>query len=140
MINTDFLTSDILINVVEDGMIFLAWAAWVLFNFYLKQNKLKLVILGHFLPFVPLKSQKIKLLKNGKICRKYHHFTHVHQKLQSYDVRFLRYGVRQTKKIVILCHFLPFYHHHLLITNIKILKKKLKNGSRYYLFMHTCVP
>ena len=33
----------------------------------------------------------------------------VHQKSQSYDVCFLRYGVRQTEVFVILDHFLPFY-------------------------------
>ena len=37
-----------------------------------------------------------------------HHFTHVCQKSQSYDVWFLRYGLRQTC-FVILGHFLPFY-------------------------------
>ena len=34
----------------------------------IEQNKLKLVILGHFLPFIPLKTPKIKILKNEKIC------------------------------------------------------------------------
>ena len=71
-----------------------------------EQNKLKLVILGHFLPFISLKTPKIKILKNEKICWKYHHFTHVHQKSQSYDVQFLRDG---QKYFVILGHFLPFY-------------------------------
>ena len=71
----------------------------------IEQNKLKLVILGHFLPFIPLKIPKTKNWKNEKICRIYHHFTHVHQKSQSYDLRFLRYGVRQTKHFIILGHF-----------------------------------
>ena len=39
-----------------------------------------------------------------------YHFTNVYQKSQSYDVWFLRYGVRQTEFFVILGHFLPFYH------------------------------
>ena len=34
---------------------------------------------------------------------------HMCTKNQSYDVRFLRYGVRQTKIFVILGHFLHFY-------------------------------
>ena len=50
---------------------------------------------------------------------------HVYQKSQSYDLRYLRYGVRQTKTFVILSHFLPFYHS-LMIPKIKILKKKKK--------------
>ena len=32
----------------------------------IEQNILKLVILGHFLPFYPLKTQKSKFLKNEK--------------------------------------------------------------------------
>ena len=43
----------------------------------IEQNILKLVILGHF---YPLKTPKIKILKNEKICWRYH-FTHVHQKI-----------------------------------------------------------
>ena len=96
----------------------------------IEQNKLKL-ILGHFLPFTHLKTTKIKILKNEKICWRYHHFIHVHQKSQSYDVQFLRYGVSQTNFFVILGHFLPFYHPsplppNLMILNIKILKKMKK--------------
>ena len=74
----------------------------------MEQSTLKLVILGHLLPFYPLKTQKIKILKNEKVCCRYYHFTHVYQKSQSYDVRFLRYGVRQAEFFVILGHFLPF--------------------------------
>ena len=86
------------------------------------------MILGHFLPFIPLKTPKIKILKNEKICWRYHHFTLVHQKPQSYDVQFLRYWVRQTKIFVILGHFLPFYlsPNSLITLNIKILKKNKK--------------
>ena len=38
-----------------------------------------------------------------------YHCTQVNQKSQSYNVWFLRYGVRQTDFIVILGHFLPFF-------------------------------
>ena len=58
------------------------------------------------------KKKKIKIFKKKKKrkkFRKYHHFTHVYQKSQSYDIRFLRYRVRQTEFFVILDHFLPFY-------------------------------
>ena len=34
----------------------------------IEQNILKLVILGHFLPFYLHKNPKIKILKNEKIC------------------------------------------------------------------------
>ena len=37
------------------------------------------------------------------------HFTHEFQKSQSYDVWFLRYGVRHTECFVIMDRFLPFY-------------------------------
>ena len=70
---------------------------------------MKLVIIGHFVPFYPLKPPKIKIFKNENICWRYHHFTHLHQKSQSYDVWFLRYGVRQTEFFVIMDRFLPFF-------------------------------
>ena len=42
-VNADFFPSgidpDILINVLEDCIILLTWAAWVLFNFHLKQKQ-----------------------------------------------------------------------------------------------------
>ena len=58
-----------------------------------------------------------------KNCWRYHHFTQVHQKTQSYEVQFLRYGVRQIFFFfVILGHFLPF--------------KNIKNTWRYYPFTH----
>ena len=41
----------------------------------IEQNIPKLVILGHFLPFYPMNTPKIKILKNQKICWRYHHFT-----------------------------------------------------------------
>ena len=47
LVNADFFTSvigpDILMKVFEDSLIFLAWAAWVLLNFYLKQKQRFLV-------------------------------------------------------------------------------------------------
>ena len=43
-------------------------------------------ILGHFLHFYPPKHQKSKFWKKEKNCWRYHHFTHVYQKLQSLDV------------------------------------------------------
>ena len=43
-----------------------------------------------------------------KNCWRYHHFTHVYQKPQSYEVQFLRYGVRQFF-LVIFGHFLPLF-------------------------------
>ena len=38
----------------------------------IEQNILKIVILGHFLPFYSLKTPKIKILRNQKICWRYH--------------------------------------------------------------------
>ena len=48
---------------------------------------------GLFLPFYPSNSPKNQhFQKNEKNYWRYHHFTHVHLKLWSYDVRFLKYG------------------------------------------------
>ena len=49
-----------------------------------------------------------KIRKNEQNCWRYR-FTHVHQKPQSHEVRFLRYGMRQTEIFVIFGYFLPFY-------------------------------
>ena len=79
-----------------------------------------------FFPFIPLKPPKIKILKNENVCWRYHHFTHVHQKLQSYDVQFLRFGVRQNilSLWAIFCPFTSLPPQ--MILNNKILKKMKK--------------
>ena len=46
-----------------------------------------------------LKNHNFEKMK--KNCWRYNHFTHVHQKPNSYEVHFLRYGVRQ----IFFCHF-----------------------------------
>ena len=55
------------------------------------------------------KPQKSDFWKNEKNCWRYHHFTHAYQKPQSYEVQFLRYGVRQNylSFCVILYPFTP---------------------------------
>ena len=97
-----------------DDMIYSSWD--------IEQNILKLVILGHFLPFIPLKTPKINILKNEKICWRYHHSTNVQQKSQSYDVQFLRYGQKFLSFCAIFCPFTS----PLIIPNVKILKEKKK--------------
>ena len=76
----------------------------------------------------------------NKICRRYHHFTHVYPKSQSYDVRFLKYGVRQTEFLWFWTIFCPFTnlspHHPLMIPKIKILKKKMKKMPRDIILLH----
>ena len=42
---------------------------------------------------------------------RYHNFTQVYHKWQSYDVWFLIYEARQTEFFLILSHFLPFLPH-----------------------------
>ena len=95
----------------------------------IEQNILKLVILSHFLPFYPFKTPKINILKNEKICWRYHHFTHVYQKSQLYDVWSLKYRERQTDFLSFWAIFCPFTYppsHPLMIPKIKILKKMNK--------------
>ena len=104
-----------------DDMIYRSWD--------IEQDKLKLVILGHFFLWIPLKAPKTKILKNQNICWKHSHFTNVHQKSRLYDVRFLKYGVRQTQFLVILGHFFPFYLTFM-IPKIKFLRKIEKNARR----------
>ena len=70
------------------------------------------------------KPEKSEFWRNGKKkCWRYHDFTHVYQKPQSYEVQFLRYRVKHVF-FVILGHFLPFYPpRHLTTQKTKILKK-----------------
>ena len=66
--------------------------------------------IGSFFEFYPPNNpQNQNFLKNEKNIWRCHHFTHAHPKSQSYDVWFLRYGVRQTQFFIILSHFLSFY-------------------------------
>ena len=53
---------------------------------------------GLFFTFLFPKPKKSKFLKKEKKAWRYHHFTHVCQKLWSRDVWFLRYGVQQTDR------------------------------------------
>ena len=57
------------------------------------------IVVFHFGQFFsllpPSQCKKTKFQKIKKKARKYHHFTHVYQKLWLDDVRFLRYGERQ---------------------------------------------
>ena len=72
-------------------------------------------------------------MKNEKICWRYHDFTHVYQKSQSHDVRFLRYRVRQAEFFDVLGHFLTFQPpENPKNQNFKIEKKPW----RYYNFTH----
>ena len=57
-------------------------------------------------PPLPLKTQKIRILKKWKKLLKYH-FTLVYQKPQSYEVQFLRYRVRQTNMLSFWAIFCP---------------------------------
>ena len=63
-----------------------------------------------FFPFIPKKSKKSRFWKIKKVAGD-HHFTHVYQISQWYDILFLRYGMRQAKFYVIIDRFLLFYPH-----------------------------
>ena len=47
-----------------------------------------------FFPFTPVMTQKVKIKKDEKNAWRYHHFTHVYQKLWSHQVQFVRYGAQ----------------------------------------------
>ena len=84
-------------------------------------------------PTLPKNPENQKFEK--KNCWRYHHFTHVYQKPQLYEMWFLRYRVRQTEFFVILGYFLPFT----LLTTLKIkILKKWKNHMELSSF-YTCL-
>ena len=74
-------------TINENHIWFLRYGVWQT-EFFL--------ILDHFLPFYPLTTQKIKILKKWKNTWRYHHFTQVYHKWQSHDAWFLRYEAWQT--------------------------------------------
>ena len=78
------------------------WQFWVIFS-----------------PFSLIKTKQIRILKLWKKnCWRYHYIMHVYQKSQSYDVWFLRYGLRQTDFLSFCIIFCP-----LTTRKIKILRK-----------------
>ena len=86
----------------------------------IKQNRLKLIILGHFFPFYPPKNKKSKFKKNEKAHGNIISL-HMWTINDNHDAWFLRYGARQTEMLIILHQFLSFYFH------IKILRKWKKH-------------
>ena len=82
------------------------------------------------------KPEKSEFWRNGKKkCWRYHDFTHVYQKPQSYEVQFLRYRVGQNF-FIILDHFLPFTSP-LTTQKTKILKK-WKKASGDVIILNLC--
>ena len=74
---------------------------------------------GSFFALLPLKTPKNQnFAKNEKRCWRYHPFTHVYQKPQSYEVWFLSYGVKPTKIFSFWAIFHPF-------TSLMALKVKI---------------
>ena len=102
----------------------------------IEQNILNLIMLGHVMGFYPIKIPKIKIFKNEKSCLRYHHFTHVYQKSESYDVPFLRYGMRQTKFYVIMNCVLLFYP--LKDPENQKFEEMKKKTSGHITILHTC--
>ena len=65
-------------------------------------------ILDHFLPFYPLRTWEIKILKKWKKMTGHIIILHMCTINENHDVWFLRNGVQQTEFFVILSHFCPF--------------------------------
>ena len=87
-----------------------------------------------FFLFFPSKNQKKKKIeKMKKNCRRYHHFGHVYQKSQSYDVRLLRYRVRQTD---FFCYFGPIFVFSPTTDPENQIWKNERNVLTYYPFTH----
>ena len=84
-----------------------------IYSFWDKEcDRLKLIIMGYFLPFYPspLKHEKSEFWKNEKKLLEISSFyTCVPKVTIIYEVRLLRYIVGQTESFVISGHFLLFY-------------------------------
>ena len=117
----------------------------------IEQNKLKLVILGYFLPFIPLKIPKVIWRtvteiwnETGKILKKMKKmpediilsYIHVYHKWRSYDIWciwFLKYKVRQ-KFLTFWAIFCPFSP----LTTWKINTLTLKKTPGDIIILHIC--
>ena len=97
-------------------------------------DRLKLVIWSFFARLPPLKPQNIRILKNFKNWWGYY-FTYEYQKPQSYEVRFLRYRVRD-----IFCHFRSFFALLLLMENQNYEKMKTASWDLEMSSFYKCVP
>ena len=79
-----------------------------------------------------LTTYRMKILKKWKTNWRYHHFTQVHHKWQSYDIWFLRYEVHQTE---FSCRFRPCFALlrpiNLKNENCKKRKRRLEISSFY---------
>ena len=98
-----------------DDMIYNSWD--------IEQNILKLVILGHFLPFYPPENPKNQVLNNEKICWRYHHIIHVYP-----NHNHMMYGSWDTEQerqnfLSFWIIFFSLSPSPLMILKIKILKK-----------------
>ena len=65
-------------------------------------NDNHMIYFGPFLPFHPTNKLKNQNFEKMKKTLRYHHFTLVYNKWQSYDVQLLRYGAQQIEFFVIL--------------------------------------
>ena len=83
-------------------------------------------------PLPPITTNRIKILRQWKNTWRYHHFTQVHHKWQSYDIWFLRYEVHQIEFFLSSwAIFCPFTH----LTAWKVnFSKKWKKPRRYHHF------
>ena len=80
-----------------DDMIYSSWD--------LECDRLKLVILGHFLHFYPSKNQTNQNFENEKSCWRYHHFTRV----SKITIIWCMVPEIWSKTNKMFCHYGPFY-------------------------------
>ena len=99
----------------------------------IERDRLKLIILGQFYLFYPLKPKKSKFWKNEELAGDI--ILHMCTKNQLYEVRFLKYGAQRTDFFVILDHLLLFYPpNNLQSQNFQEIKK----ASRATTILQVC--
>ena len=95
----------------------------------IERDRLKLIILGQFYLFYPLKPKKSKFWKNEELAGDII-ILHMCTKNQLYEVRFLKYGAQRTDFFVILDHLLLFYPpNNLQSQNFQEIKKASRDTT-----------
>ena len=102
-----------------------------------EQNILKLVILGHILPFYPPKNQK---KSKFWIMKKFAEISSFYTCVPKITIIWYMVPEIRSEADIIFCHFGPYFALLPPPPPNDPENQNIENAWRYYPFVHTCVP